>query len=262
VRVRVLGVVALDGRIPAPGPPDRVDHVERQQHHDDPGSDLREVHPRQLRELEAPRGDARLRQKAKVPRVKASSSFLGHIPPSPGRTTPMLDDAERRGIGRGAARPLLVFGLLAALALALVGHRIHLERPAIELVAQGSRGFGGHRFADAASGSVSPSDLLAGAFGRLGPGIQALWPGPMRQFVTLPMLALPLAAIGIQAVVEVPGSGGADFPALAAPPAREDVAPPAPDRVRIAAYQTDRVAIDAACDGDCLLVLTDLHCPG
>ena len=64
------------------------------------------------------------------------------------------------------------------------------------------------------------------------------------------------------AVVEIPGSGSAGFPALE-PPAPLDADPPrGPDRVRITAYGTDEVAIEAACDADCLLVLTDLHYPG
>ena len=93
-----------------------------------------------------------------------------------------------RVVGLALLGGVLAFGLAAPQLL-----------PAIELVAQGSRGFGGHRFADAASGSASPIDLLAGMLGQLGPENLALTPGPIRRFLTLPVLALPLAAMGWRA---------------------------------------------------------------
>jgi len=90
-----------------------------------------------------------------------------------------------RVVGLALLGGVLAFGLIAPQLF-----------PAIELVAQGSRSFGGHRFADAASGSVAPRDLLAGMLGQLGPENPGLFPGPIRRFVTLPVLALPLAAMG------------------------------------------------------------------
>jgi hypothetical protein len=66
----------------------------------------------------------------------------------------------------------------------------------------------------------------------------------------------------LEAVVEIPGPGSVGFPALEPPPAQDAGPPRGQDRVGITAYATDRVSIQAACDGDCLLVLTDLHYPG
>jgi len=65
-----------------------------------------------------------------------------------------------------------------------------------------------------------------------------------------------------EAVVESPGSGSGGFPALESGIAQQADPPRERDPVRITAYATDRVSIEAACDAGCLLVLTDLHYPG
>ena len=74
-RVRVLGVVAPRREIPASGPQDRIDHIEREQDRDDPSSDLHEVHVLRPDDSQPARSRA-IGSKARAPRVKASSSFL------------------------------------------------------------------------------------------------------------------------------------------------------------------------------------------
>jgi hypothetical protein len=91
--------------------------------------------------------------------------------------------ARVRVVGLALLGGVLAFGLVAPQLL-----------PTAELVAQGSRGFEGHHLADAARGSASPRLLLTGMLGQLGPD-STLAPGPMRRFLTLPVLALPLAAM-------------------------------------------------------------------